>query len=87
MVPKRLRHILGSQFFGHETQLDKRAHAGGQQAVVDLIHVAEVELGMALGIFVIDSDFVVKDGVEAHVFESGNLLDLAEIVAIAIAQR
>src|ERR1035437_8046864 len=42
---------------------------------------------MSLGVLVVDSDFIMKDGVEAHVFEAGNLLYIAEIVAIALAQR
>ena len=38
-------------------------------------------------VFAINADFIVKDGVKAHVFQVGDLLNLAEIGgAIGIAQ-
>ena len=41
---------------------------------------------MPCGIFVVDADFVVQDGVEADVFEIGGLLHFAQVAAIAFAQ-
>ena len=88
LVPESMKRVLvRGQCFGHETQFDERTHPVVQQAVVDLIDIRKVVQRMALGILVVDSNFIVEDGVEAHVLEAGNLLYIAEIVAIALAQR
>src|SRR5713101_6985456 len=42
---------------------------------------------MTLCVLVVYADFIVEDGVEAHIFEAGNLLHIAEIVAVTLAQR
>ena len=38
-------------------------------------------------VLVIDPDFVMQDGMKAHVLKISDLLDRAKIVAVAIAQR
>jgi hypothetical protein len=78
--------LVRRQLLGHKAQFDERTHAVVQQAVVDLIDIGKVVLGMSLGVFVVDSDFIVEDGVEADVLEAGNLLYISEIVAVALAQ-
>ena len=56
------------------------------QPVIDLIGVRKVINGSAVDILAIDPGFVVKNCVEANVFEPGDLLDVAQIAAIAFAQ-
>src|SRR5450755_3065010 len=41
---------------------------------------------MTLSVFVVDSDFIVEDGMEAHILEVSNLLHIAKIVAITLPQ-
>ena len=86
LYQKACKYFLGREFFGHEAQLDEGAHAIGQQVVVDLIDVGEVVLELALVVLVIDTDFVVKDGVKANVFEVGHLLHFAKVAAVAVTQ-
>ncbi len=78
---------VGGEFAGHEADLNEGPHAVGEEAVINLIDVGKVVDGIALRILVVDADFVMKDGVKAHVIEVGDLLYGAEIVAIAFAQR
>ena len=61
---------LWRKLLRHEAQFDEGADAVGQQAVVDLVDVREVVDRLALFVLVVDADFVVKDGVEAHVWKS-----------------
>src|SRR5271170_5499661 len=42
---------------------------------------------MSLRVLIVHPDFIMEDGMEAYVLEAGNLLDLAKIATIAIAQR
>src|SRR5713101_4361700 len=42
---------------------------------------------MTLCVLVVYAEFIMEDGMEAHIFEAGNLLHIAEIVAITLAQR
>ncbi len=87
LVPKWMQGVfVRRQLLWHKTQLDKRAHTVGQQAIVDLINVGEVVHRMPLGVLVINSDFIMEDGMEAHVLETGDLFYVAEIVAITLAQ-
>ena len=44
-------------------------------------------MGLPAGVFVVEADFVVKDGVEADVFEIGGLLYLAQVAAVTVAER
>src|SRR5437667_8583841 len=77
LVPKRVQDVYRCQISWHETQLDKRPNSVGQQAVVDLVHVGEVIDGVSLAIFLIHSDLVVENSMEAHVFEISSLFDFA----------
>src|SRR5580698_858265 len=87
LVPKRMQGVfVRRQLLWHKTQLDKRAHTVGQQAIVDLINVGEVVHGMPFGVLVINPNFIVEDGMEAYVLETGDLFYVAEIVAITLAQ-
>src|ERR1700722_1784145 len=85
-VKETLAKIGGGQFGGHETELDKRTYVILEQSVVNLIDVGKIVDGLALGIFVVDPDFVIENGVESNVFEVGGRFHLAEIVLIAFAQ-
>ena len=74
LYQKACRRRVGGQLFRHEAQLDEGPDAVCEQAVVDLIDVGEVVNRIALRVFVVDADLVVKDGVEADVLEVGGLL-------------
>src|SRR6185369_15672230 len=64
LVPERMHVLTEREFLRHETDFDKGADAAGEQTVVDLVDVGKVVDGGALGVFVVDADFVVEDGVE-----------------------
>ena len=57
-----------------------------EQTVVDLIDVREVVDGLAIFVLVVEAGFIVKDGVEADVFEPSDALCFAKVVAVALAQ-
>ncbi len=65
----------------------KRAHAVLQEAIINLVNVGEIVDRLAAGIFVVQANFVVEDGVEADVFEAGGLLYLAQVAAVIVAKR
>ena len=78
---------IEGQLLRHEADLDNRPHAVLQQTIVDLIDVREVVDRVAVLVFVVDADFVMQDGVKAHILEICYLLYRAQVVAIALAQR
>src|SRR5579863_4343852 len=78
---------IEGQLLGHEADFDEGLDAVFEQAVVDLVDVCEVVDRVAVLVFVVDAEFVMKDGVEADVAEVGDFLNGAKIVAIALAQR
>ena len=47
---------------------------------------APVRSGMAMLVLVIDADFVMENGMEAHIFEACDLLYLVEIAAVILSQ-
>ena len=57
-----------------------------EQTVVDLIDVREVVDGLAIFVLVVEAGFIVKDGVEADVFEACDPPGFAKVVAVALAQ-
>ena len=63
---------IEGELFRHEADLDDGLDAVLQQAVVDLVDVGEVIDGVAVLVFVVDADFVVKDGVKTDVLEIGD---------------
>src|ERR1700757_368461 len=85
LVPEGMVVEARGELLRHEADLDEGADSVGEQAVVDLIDVGEVVDGVALLVFVVDAEFVVKDGVEADVPEVGDLLHGLHVVAIALA--
>ncbi len=85
LVPEGVVVEPRGKLFGHEADLDEGADAVGEQAIVDLIDVGKVVDGIALGVFVVDADVVIHDGVEADVLEVGDLLHGLHVVAIALA--
>ncbi len=88
LVPERMQRIrIEGQLLRHKADLDQRPHAILQQAIVNLVDVGEVIDRVAVLVLVINTDFVVKDRVEAHVFEIGDLLHGTQILAIAFPQR
>src|SRR5712664_4768930 len=87
LVPERVQGVrIGGELLGHEAQFDERTHFVVQQSIVDLIDIGKVVDRFAGSVFVVNADFVMEDGVEAHVFESGDALRLAQIVEIAFAK-
>jgi len=84
-VPEWMGHIPGGEFFGHETQLHERPHAVGQQAVVNLVHIRKIINRLALVILIVNADFVVENGVEPDVIESGNRFDFAQVPPVIVA--
>jgi hypothetical protein len=52
-----------------------------------LIDVREIVDRLSIGVFIVQADFVVEDSVEADILEIGDPFDIAEIVAIVVAER
>ncbi len=71
---------------GHEAELDKRADALGEHAVVDFVGLGEVVDGVAVLVAGEDSDVVVEDAVEADPAEIGDGFDGAEVAAPGLAE-
>ena len=61
---------IEGQLLGHEADLDDRADAILQQAIVDLIDIGKVVDRVAVLVLVVDSDLVMQDGVKAHIAKS-----------------
>ena len=87
LVPEGVQGVgVGSELLGHEAHFHEGADLVFQEAIVDLIDVREVVDGISSGIFVVDSDFILKNRVETDEFEIGDAFGFAQIVAIAVAQ-
>src|ERR1700731_797089 len=69
LVPEAMQSVLSRQLLRHEAELDKRLHAVGQETVINLIDIGEIVDGLPLTVLVVQTDLVVKNGVEANVFE------------------
>ena len=82
---KRIR--VGGQLLGHEAQLDKRPNFILQQPVINLIDVREIVERLSRRVFVVQSRFVMKNGVEANILKTRDAFGFAKILAIAFAQR
>src|SRR5579862_969889 len=76
-VPESVWTVFCRQFIGHEAQFDKRLHTICQQPVVDLIDVRKIVDWPSLAVFVVESEFVVKNRMEAHEFKASSLLYIA----------
>jgi len=74
------------ELLGHEAKLDEWTNVILQQAVVDLIDVRVVVDGAPFFVFVIEAGFIMENGVEADVFEPGDALRFAEVIAVAVAK-
>ncbi len=87
LVPEGVEVVgIEGELLGHEADLDDGANAVGEEAVVDLVDVGEVVDGVAVLVFVVDTDFVVEDAVEADVAEVGDFVDGADVVAVGLAE-
>src|SRR5580698_4610228 len=86
LVPESMQGVMSSQLLRHEAQLNKRSHVFGEQTVIDLIDVGKVVRGATLAVFVIQTDFVVENRMEANVIKIRRLFDLAQVSPIAVSQ-
>src|ERR1700730_953394 len=88
LVPERVLGIgIRRQLLWHKTQLDKRSHFIFKQSVINLVYIRKVVHRLSIFIFVVQSDLIVKNGVEANIFEVRDSLDLPQIVPVTFAQR
>src|SRR5262249_12096589 len=78
---------IESQLLWHEADFYHWANTELQQTIVDLIDIREVVDRVALLILVIEPDFVMEDGMKAHVLEICYLLDRPQVVSVAFAER
>jgi hypothetical protein len=65
---RTVRSQILDQLSRHEAQLYEWLHAFSKLAVIDLIDIGEVVDGLPLLVFVIDSDFIVKDCVKKRTY-------------------
>ena len=85
MIPERMGCRVCRHQLWHEAQLDKWANAIGKQAVIYLIHVAEVPGNSPGLVLVVYANLIMEDSMESDVFESRDVLDGAEITAVIVA--
>ena len=57
----------------------KGLHAVLEQPIVDLVHVRPVVDRLALRVLIVDAEFIMEDGVKAHVLEAGDRFHLAQV--------
>ncbi len=58
-----------------------------EEAVIDLIDVRKVVSRFPVLVFIVDTDFVMEDRVEAYVLKVRDAFRLPEVAAIALSQR
>src|ERR1700722_20924905 len=86
-VPERMDCFgIRAEFPGHKTQLDERADFILEESIVNLIDIRKVVDRLAVLIFVVQTDFVVKYCVEADILEVGNAFGLAKIVPVTLSK-
>jgi hypothetical protein len=78
---------IEGELLRHEADLNDGTNAVGEEVVIDLVDVGEVVDGVAVLVFVVDSELIVQDGVEANVFEVGDLFYGFEVVEIALTKH
>jgi hypothetical protein len=78
--------VAGCQLAWHKAQFNERADAIREQAIIYLVNIREVVHWAPLAVFTVNPNLIVENRVEANVLESGDLLHLAQVVAIALAQ-
>jgi hypothetical protein len=78
---------IEGELLRHEADLDDGADAVGEEIVIDLVDVGEVVDGIAVLVFVVDSELIVQDGMEANVLEVGDLFYGFEVVEIALTEH
>src|SRR5437868_3405645 len=87
-VPEGMQRAgIGGELFGHEADFDEGANFIFEKAIVDLVDIGKIVDGFAGRIFVVDANFILKDGVEPDVIEICDSLGLAQVMAIAVAER
>src|SRR6202047_1959030 len=86
MVPKRMQGLLGGKFFGHEAQLYIRADAVLQKTVINLVDVRKIVNGLTIRVFIVESDFIMKNRMKTDVLESCCPLDFAQVLPITVAK-
>src|SRR5690349_9319562 len=84
LVPKGMNGIRHCQFSRHEAQLNERFYAVREQAVINLVHIRKVIDGVLLAVFIVQANFVVKNGMKTDIHEVGDLFDLTQVLAIAL---
>jgi hypothetical protein len=87
VIPEDVEIIgIEGQLLRHEADLYDRADAVGEKTIVDLVDIREIVDRVTVLVFVIDTDLVVEDAVEADVAEVGDLVDGADVVAVVLAE-
>ena len=86
LIPKGVQRVSCRELLRHEAEFHKRANLVRKQTIIDLVHVREVVHRIALRVLVIHANFILEDGMEANIFEAGDLLDVAQVAAVALAQ-
>src|SRR5436305_8386126 len=88
LVPERVKSAgVRCELLGHEAELDEGADFVLEEPVVNLVDVREIVEGLARGVLIVKTNFIVKNGVETDVFEIGDAFGLEEVVAIIVAKR
>ena len=86
LVPERMEILSRRQFLGHETYFNNRTNTIGEKSVVNLTDVGEIVNRIALRVFVVDSHFIVQDGVKSDVLEVGRGFHRAQVIAVGFSE-
>ena len=86
VIPERMQYRLGGKLLRHEAEFHKGVDPALYQSVVNLIDIRKVVNRSAVGVFAVDADLIMKNRVEADIFEPSNLFNVVQITAITFAQ-
>src|SRR5277367_5440448 len=74
LVPEGMKSVgVERELPRHEADFDNGPDAALEEPVVDFVDIREVVDGIAVFVFVVNADFVMKDGVKANVLKAGGL--------------
>ena len=85
-LPPEDRAVAGRELGGHESELDERLHADGEQEIVHVVDVHEIVDRLAVLVLGIDPHFVVQQAVGAQILEPELLVAVLELFPPGLAE-
>ena len=85
-LPPEDRAVAGRELAGHESELDERLHADGEQEIVHVVDVHEIVDRLAVLVLGVDPHFVVQQAVGAQILEPELLVAVLELFPPGLAE-